>query len=428
MDVRRIDRVCGPLDAVLRAVPSKSVTHRALVAAALANGESTLRHPLDADDTRATRDALVALGVTIRAANDGWVVHGCGGRIPGGGSLSLGESGTTMRLLAAVAALGAVPSRLDGAPRLRERPLGELASALERLGASIHPDPETGGLPLTAGGSPVRGGAVSLLGSRSSQFASALLLIAPRLKEGLDLTIEPPAVSLPYVQLTADVLTAFGVRVMRVSELRWRVASGAFAGRDYPIEGDHSSASYFLAAAAVLGGRVRIHGLLSESAQPDARLGAILRDLGCRVDAGSGWVEVEGSGRIPSFDLELVDAPDLVPTLAVLALFAEGRCVLRGLAHLRHKESDRLELLARNLRTLGRHATALEDRLVVESPPPCLGGGRISTASDHRIAMAFAIAGMRIEGVAVEEPACVAKSNPGFWTQLAELAATGRQN
>jgi 3-phosphoshikimate 1-carboxyvinyltransferase len=409
-------------------MPSKSVTHRALVAAALADGESTLLHPLDADDTRATRDALAALGVTIHTANDGWVVRGCGGRIPGGGALSLGESGTTMRLLAAVAALGAAPSRLDGAPRLRERPLRELASALKRLGASIHPDPETGGLPLTAGGSPVTGGAVSLPGSRSSQFASALLLIAPRLKEGLDLTIEPPAVSLPYVQLTADVLTAFGVRVARISELRWQVASGAFAGRDYPVEGDHSSASYFLAAAAVLGGRVRVRGLLSESAQPDARLGGILRDLGCRVDAGSDWVEVEGSGRIPSFDLELVDAPDLVPTLAVLALFAEGRCVLRGLAHLRHKESDRLELLARNLRTLGRHAIAFDDRLVVESPPPCLGGGRISTASDHRIAMAFAIAGMRIEGVAVEDPACVAKSNPDFWTQLAELAATGRQN
>ena len=173
---------------------------------------------------------------------------------------------------------------------------------------------------------------------------------------------------------------------------------------------------------------MRVLGLSSQSAQPDARLGVILRDLGCRVETGSDWVEVEGSGRIPAFDLELADAPDLVPTLAVLALFAEGRCVLRGLAHLRHKESDRLELLARNLRTLGRHATALDDRLVVESPPPCLGGGRISTASDHRLAMAFAIAGMRIEGVAVEDPACVAKSNPGFWTQLAELTATGRQN
>jgi 3-phosphoshikimate 1-carboxyvinyltransferase len=428
MDVRRIDKVCGPPDAVLRAMPSKSVTHRALVAAALADGESTLRHPLDADDTRATRDGLAALGVTVRAAGDGWVVQGSGGRIPGGGTLSLGESGTTMRLLTAVAALGEVPSRLDGAPRLRERPLHELVHALQRLGATLHPDPETGGLPVTAGGSPVTGGAVSLPGSRSSQFASALLLIAPRLQRGLDLVVEPPAVSLPYVELTAAVLTAFGVPVVRVSELRWRIDAGAFAGRDFTIEGDHSSASYFLAAAAVLGGRVRVDGLSARSAQPDARLGIILRDLGCRVEAGSDWVEVQGSGRIPAFDLDLADAPDLVPTLAVLALFAEGRCVLRGIAHLRHKESDRLELLARNLRTLGRHATALDDRLVVESPPPCLGGGRISTASDHRIAMAFAIAGMRVEGVAIEDPACVAKSNPGFWTQMSELAATSRQN
>jgi 3-phosphoshikimate 1-carboxyvinyltransferase len=428
MDVRRIDRIRGPLDAVLRAMPSKSVTHRALVAAALADGESTLRHPLDADDTRATRDGLAAMGVAIRIAGDDWVVRGCGGRIPGGGTLALGESGTTMRLLTAVAALGAFSSRLDGSPRLRERPLRELTGALERMGASIHPDPETGGLPVTAGGSPVQGGALRLPGSRSSQFASALLLIAPRLADGLDLTIDPPAVSVPYVGLTAAVLAAFGVPVVRVSELRWRVAYGAFAGRDYPIEGDHSTASYFLAAAAVLGGRVRVLDLSAGSAQPDARLGTVLRDLGCRVDAGTDWVEVEGNGRIPSFDIDLVDAPDLAPTLAVLALFAEGRCVLRGLAHLRHKESDRLELLARNLRALGRHATALDDRLVVESPPPCLGGARIGTASDHRIAMAFAIAGLRVDGVAVEDPGCVAKSNPRFWTQLAELAATGRQN
>jgi 3-phosphoshikimate 1-carboxyvinyltransferase len=329
-----------------------------------------------------------------------------------------------MRLLTAVAALGAAPSRLDGTTRLRKRPLRELSRTLGELGASIHPDPHTGGLPLTAGGSPLHGGAVRIPGNRSSQFASALLLVASRLEGGLDLSIEPPAVSLPYVDLTAAVLSTFGVAVTPVSELHWRVAAGGYPGREFHIEGDHSSASYFLAAAAVVGGRVRVDGLSPESLQPDARLGAILHELGCRVETGHDWVAAEGSGRIPAFDLELSGSPDLAPTLAVLALFSDGPCVLRGVGHLRHKESDRLELLARNLRTLGRHATALEDRLVVAPPPPCLGGGRIDTASDHRIAMAFAVAGMRIDGVTIDDPDCVAKSNPGFWGQLDKLSGT----
>jgi 3-phosphoshikimate 1-carboxyvinyltransferase len=421
MDVRAIRKRCEPLDAVLSATPSKSVTHRALVAAALADGQSALHGPLDAHDTRATRDGLSSLGIEIRSESGRWLVRGCSGRVPGGGALALGESGTTMRFLTAVAALGETPSRLDGAPRLRERPLGDLASALGQLGGSLRSDAETGGLPLTAGGGSLRGGTVSLPGSPSSQYASALLLVAPRLPGGLALSIEPPAVSLPYVELTERVLRAFGVEVTRESELSWRVAGGGYAGRDYHIEGDHSSASYFLAAAAIVGGRVRVHNLDSNSAQADARLGTILRDLGCRVETGDDWVEVEGDGKIPGFDLDLGDAPDVVPTLAVLALFADGPSVLRGVAHLRHKESDRLEVLARNLRALGRHAVAFDDRLVVEPPPPCLGGARIGTAGDHRMAMAFAIAGLRVDGIQIEDPACVAKSNPSFWDQLDRL-------
>jgi 3-phosphoshikimate 1-carboxyvinyltransferase len=421
MRIRSVARIRGPCDATIRARPSKSVTHRALVAAALADGESSLLDPLDADDTRATRDGLAALGIRVRTAPGRWFVGGSGGRIPGGGRIALGQSGTTLRLLTAVAALGGEPSRLDGSPRLRERPLSELVRALEQLGAAVHPDPATGGLPLAIGGSPPRGGSLRVPGRRSSQFASALLSIASRLPGGLDLQIEPPAASLPYVELTAGVLSAFGVSVERVSRLRWRVAAGGYPGRELAVEGDHSSASYFLAAAAVAGGRVRVEGLAPDSRQPDARLGTILRDLGCRVATGPDWVEVEGEGRLPGFELDLGDAPDLTPTLAVLALFAKGPCVIRGVAHLRHKESDRLELLARNLRALGRHAIAFEDRLVVESPPPCLGGTRIETASDHRIAMAFAIAGTLIDNVTITDPDCVTKSNPLFWEQLDRL-------
>jgi 3-phosphoshikimate 1-carboxyvinyltransferase len=212
------------------------------------------------------------------------------------------------------------------------------------------------------------------------------------------------------------------VRVERPDELRFRVHAGNFAGRELRVEGDHSSASYFLAAAAVLGGTVRVEGLDPGSAQPDARLQHILPELGCRLRTGPDWVEVEGTGRIPAFDLDMSEAPDLVPTLAVLALFAEGPSAMRGVGHLRIKESDRLETLAGNLRLLGRDASTTEDALLVG---PASGHrperAIIRTASDHRMAMAFAIAGLRIPGITIDDADCVAKSNPGFWRDLSRL-------
>ena len=190
---------------------------------------------------------------------------------------------------------------------------------------------------------------------------------------------------------------------------------------DYSVEGDHSSASYFLAAACIVGGRIRVRGLLPHSAQSDAVLVDLLDSLGCEIGRGEDWVEVRGTGRIPGFDLHMGDAPDLVPTMAVLGLFADGPCAIRGVAHLRLKESDRLEMLASNLRLLGRSATAEEDRLVIGPPPGQLRGGQVPTASDHRMAMAFAIAGLRIPGVTIDDAECVAKSNPDFWRDFSRL-------
>ncbi len=380
-----------------------------------------MHRPLEADDTRVTRDGLAALGVMVRIEGDRWIIDGCAGKLAGGARLALGESGTSMRLLAAVAALGVAPSLLDGAPRLRERPLQELATALVELGGEARLGPSAGGLPLEVGGRPLRGGCARVGSARSSQFASALLLVGPRLPAGLDLTLAAPVVSLPYVRLTAQVLSDFGVRVEHPEEHRWRVPPQDYRAREYVVEGDHSSASYFLAAACVLGGRVRVRGLLTRSAQPDARLGSLLEQLGCAVCRGDDWIEVRGSGRIPGFDFEMSDAPDLVPTLAVLGLFADHSSVVRGVAHLRHKESDRLELLAANLRRMGRAASAEQDRLVIGPPPVSLKGGLMPTASDHRIAMAFAVAGLRLRGMSVDDPACVSKSHPGFWSQLERL-------
>jgi 3-phosphoshikimate 1-carboxyvinyltransferase len=315
--------------------------------------------------------------------------------------------------------MGESPSFLDGAPRLRERPVRELSRALERLGGVVSPvDEGPLDLPLRAGGTVLHGGSANLAADRSSQFASALLLMGSRLPGGLELRLDPPAVSLPYVDLTVEVLKAFGVQVVREAPLRWRVAEGSHRGCHYRVEGDHSSASYLLAAPAIVGGRTLVRGLRPGSAQPDSRLSEILMDCGCQVNSGEDWIEVRGDGRIMSLDLELGEAPDLVPTVAVLALFADGPSVLRGIAHLRHKESDRLGLLARNLRALGRPARAFEDRLEIGPRAGELRGAAILTASDHRIAMAFAIAGLRIPGIELDDADCVGKSNPEFWSQF----------
>jgi 3-phosphoshikimate 1-carboxyvinyltransferase len=402
------------------AAPSKSVTHRLLVAGALAHGRSLVRDPLDADDTRATRNGLEALGVRVEDAPGGWVVHGGGGRVPGGGRLDLGESGTSLRFLLAVAALGERPSLLDGAPRLRERPIADLADALTALGARVVPCARPGSLPLEAGGKRPAGGRVGVPGSSSSQFASALLLVGSSLPHGLDLTLEPPAVSLPYVRITERVLSEFGVALAN-DGLHWRVPPAPHSGREVTVEGDWSSASYLLAAAAIGNGRVVVTGLSDASAQPDARLVAILRGIGCAVESRGDRVEVRGGGSWSGFDLDLGEAPDLVPTVAALAAFATGPSRIRGVGHLRFKESDRLATIAANLAAIGRPATAGADRLDIGAVTGPLHGATIRTASDHRIAMAFAVVGLAVAGVVIDDAGCVAKSHPGFWDQLSKL-------
>jgi 3-phosphoshikimate 1-carboxyvinyltransferase len=423
MDPRAIKTLGRPLDGVLRAVPSKSLTHRALIAAALATGRSVIRNPLDADDTRITLAGLQELGLRVECRANSWTVEGSGPDLPGGGAIQLADSGTSMRFLLALAALGREPSTLDGSPRLRERPVDELVHALGQLGGHVVATPGGGGLPARAGGGRLVGGSVTVPAGRSSQFASALLLIGSRLDRGLDLTLDPPAVSLPYVELTVGVLEAFGVGIERLGGLQWRVSPGTYEAREFRVEGDHSSASYFLAAAAIVGGRVRMQGLHPDSVQADARLGRLMADAGCDVGAGEDWVEVRGGRRFVGFDLDMGASPDLVPTVAVLAMFAEGPSVFRGVEHLRIKESDRLETVASNLRRLGCDARAIDDRLEIRPDRSGYRGALIETASDHRMAMAFAVAGLAIEGVVIDDPACVSKSNAGYWGQLESLTS-----
>ncbi len=420
MESRSVEPARGPLAAEFRAVPSKSATHRLLVLGAMSEGRTVLEDPLDADDTRRTLEGLAALGFRVDEAGNAWTVEGLGGRVPGGASVDAGESGTTARFLAAGAALGERPSRLDGGPRMRERPMADLASALAALGARVETAP-SGALPWTAGGVRPRGGAAAVRSDRSSQFASALLLVGPALAEGLDLELGGGAVSLPYVRLSLDAMRTFGIRVAETGERRFRVEPGRYPGRRARVEGDHSSASYFLAAAAVAGGRVRVTGLDPGSAQPDARLGALLRTLGVVVRSGQDWVEAEAGAPLPGFEADLADAPDLLPTVGVLALFARGPCRLTGLGHARLKESDRLEAVAENLRGMGREARAAGGCLEVRPPEGPPRGATIRTRGDHRLAMAFAVAGLATRGVVVDDAGCVSKSNPGFWDQFRGL-------
>jgi 3-phosphoshikimate 1-carboxyvinyltransferase len=426
MPRRCIEPAKGPLCGDFRAVPSKSVTHRALVAAAVADGRSQLYGPLDADDTQRTLSGLRALGVRIDARVGSWSVEGTGGVIPGGGTVDAGSSGTTARFLTALAAVGAEPTLLDGSPRLRERPMGELVEALAALGGSIQAAPG-GVLPVRAGGTKIAGGAVAVAGTRSSQFASALLLAAPAFERGLVLTIPAPRVSFPYVLLTLEVLEAFGATIARPDDETIVVSPQRLRGRSFEIEGDHSSASYLFAATAILGGRVSIRGLRIDSAQADARFLRDLASLGCEVtDQGPGGVAVSASGRVPAFSWNLADAPDLAPTAAALALFAEGPCELTGLDHLRLKESDRLAIIAENLARLGARASVDGGSLSIT--PPRRGearGARIEVAHDHRIAMAFAVAGLAIPGVELQDRDAVGKSYPRFWDDLATLVRTG---
>ncbi len=426
MAKRCIEPAKGPLDADLAATASKSATHRAVVAAALARGRSEIREPLDADDTRRTLEGVRALGVVVEERERTWIVHGAGTEIPGAGVIELGASGTSARFLVALAALGRKPSRLDGSPRLRARPMDELLEALTALGASVRGSGGSTPFPLEVGGSPVRGGSATLSGARSSQFASALMLAAPAFARGLKLTIAPPRVSFGYVRMTAETITSFGGHVAFDGEAVVTIPRRQLGSATIVIEADYSSASYPMAAVAILGGRLRLRGLRAGSVQPDARFLRDLATLGVHIDADADGIVVEASGRVPAFSWDLADAPDLAPTAAVLAAFADGPCSLSGLGHLALKESDRVAVLTENLAKLGVRASADHGTLTIVPPPRrTLRGAEIAVADDHRIAMAFAVAGLAVPGVSIDAPSAVAKSYPGFWDDLAALARTG---
>jgi len=433
VSARAIRTVQALRPARLAAPASKSLTQRALVIASLGRGRSHLRRPLLGEDGTLLREALGACGVRIAATAGGADLEVDGGEATRGAgvALMLGNAGTAMRFLAARLAVEPDPRLLDGGPRMRQRPIEDLLESLRALGMEAEAVRGNGCPPIRVGGGRPRGGAVSLSGARSSQFLSALLMAAPRFERGVDVAIQGPLVSRPYVDLTIAMMRRFGVEVRTAPAVdpggagttgRFTVApGGTYRAADVTIEGDWSSASYLFAAAAIVPGRVEVEGLDPASRQGDAGILAILRQMGCRVDGGAGGVvAVEGPEGLRAVDADLRDMPDLAPTVAILALFADGPSRIHGVPHLRLKESDRIEALAAGIAALGGEADAGPDGLTIRPRP--LQGGTIDPRGDHRMAMAFAVAGLRVPGVVILDPHCVAKSYPGFWDDFDRLA------
>jgi 3-phosphoshikimate 1-carboxyvinyltransferase len=413
----------GPLDARLRVPGSKSLTNRALLVAALADGGSRLRGPLVSDDTEVMIRSLRQLGVAIEDAGDDWRVEGSGARLRRPDApLHVGNSGTTARFLTAAACLADGPVLIDGDPRMRERPIADLVDALTALGGRCEILGANGCPPVRIDGGELPGGRATIDASRSSQYVSAVLLAAPYAKRDVELELAGGRlISRPYVELTLQVMRSFGAEAGWTDGGRLRVASGArYAGRDYAIEPDASAAAYPFCAAAIAGGRVRVDGIPADSIQADLGLLPLLAEMGCRVERGRDFAEVEGpADGLRPIDVDLNDLPDASLALAVVALFADGPSRIRNVGSLRIKETDRLAALETELSRLGATARASQEDLTIEPGP--LRGAEIRTYRDHRMAMAFALAGLRVPGVTIQDPGCVAKTWPGYFTTLASL-------
>jgi 3-phosphoshikimate 1-carboxyvinyltransferase len=420
-DSIEIQPVTQPIRATVRPPGSKSITNRALVCAALADGTSTLLGPLDSDDTRVMIDGLRQLGIRVE-----WhdiqrtlVVYGAGGEIPAlEAELFCANSGTTIRFLTALATLGHGRFRLDGVERMRERPIADLLEALNQLGARTVSEGTNGCPPVVVHANGLPGGMANMRGDISSQFVSGVLMVAPAACARVDLLIDGTLVSQPYVQMTLAVMRAFGVDVEAGPELqRFTVeAPQRYLASQLTIEPDASAASYFWAAAAITAGEVTVIGLSSASLQGDVAFVDCLQRMGCQVRREADSITVIGR-PLRGVDLDMNAISDTVQTLAVTALFAEGPTTISNVGHIRYKETDRLAALAAELRKLGADVTERDDGLVIQ--PRTLRPGAINTYNDHRMAMSFALAGLRIAGVEINNPGCVEKTYPAFFQDLA---------
>jgi 3-phosphoshikimate 1-carboxyvinyltransferase len=417
----------GAVEGTVRVPGSKSLTNRALVIAALADGSSRLSGTLVAEDSEVLIRALSSLGFRLEARGARVEVGGLGGRLPArGADLDVRLSGTSMRFLTALVALGRGRYRLDGSARMRERPIQDLLSALRDLGADAVSEAGNGCPPVVVRADGLRGGAATVEGSRSSQYLSALLMVAPCADAPVTLEVAGELQSKPFIDMTLSLMVDFGVEVRREGYRRFVVKPGTYRPRELEIEGDAMAAGYFWAAAAITGGRVRVANLGRGTRQGDARFAGVLERMGCEVRWGEGSCEVRGPrpGRLRGGIFDLNDMPDQAQTLAAVALFADAPVQIRNVWNLRIKETDRLAALSTELRRLGAEVVEEDDALtVVPLDHPPAGDVALETYGDHRMAMALAVVGARLPGVAIRDPSCVAKTYPRFFEEFLGLLA-----
>jgi 3-phosphoshikimate 1-carboxyvinyltransferase len=411
-------------DARITLPGSKSYTQRALIIAALAAGPSFVKGALFSEDTAYLTRALQLLGADIKRQQGEMVIQGTGGRLKNPRQdLYLENNGTALRLLTTVVCLGKGPFVLTGTPRLLERPVHSLLKALNSQGVKARGKDKEGFPPVLIEAQGLQGGAVVLERIESSQYVSSLLISAPYGQEDLHLRLEGPIVSRPYIDMTVEVMRDFGAEVVTSGADCYQVShQSKYLGRTYSIEGDISSASYFFLAAALGQGRVQVGPIFPHTRQGDIGFLDILEQCGHKVRRGESHVEVIGGDPVTGEKVfDLGDMPDMVPSLAVLAACRPGKTIIRNVAHLRLKESNRLEALVNGLGKTGIEARETEDGLIITGGRP--HGAEIETYKDHRIAMSFTILGLITPGIFIKDPDCVQKSFPGFWQVLDALYA-----
>ena len=410
----------------VRVPGSKSLTNRALLLCALADGQSRLSGGLESEDSQVMQAALQALGVGIDKTAEAWTVSGVGGCFAAGDhDLYLGNAGTAMRFLSAAAVLGNGRIRLHGKPRMHERPIADLITALRQLGGEIVSEAETGCPPVVitaSGGLP--GGKCSISGKTSSQFLTALLHIAPCTHRGVRLQIEPPLVSQPYLEMTIGLLQQFGVEVDEHGPLDLEVRPQPIQPIALEIEGDASAAAHVFALAVAAGGSVTITNFPQPSLQGDAAFTHVLERFGASVKATTMGTTVTMQSELqPLGEIDLEHIPDAGMSAVVLAALARGTTRCTGLSTLRHKECDRIAALEQNLRACGAAVSSGPDWIEVDGDPDRLHGADIATFDDHRVAMSLAAVGTRIPGIVIEDPECVGKTFPQFWQVFEQCRA-----
>jgi 3-phosphoshikimate 1-carboxyvinyltransferase len=415
-----IQPIASPLRGSIRPPGSKSLTNRALIVAALADGTSRLTGALDSQDTRVMVESLNRLGIgaildTTHSTID---VTGCAGRLLStGAELWLENSGTSIRFLTALCTLGHGRYRLDGNARMRERPIEELAAALRQLGARVTCETGNGCPPVTVEADGLPGGTARVGGGISSQYLSALLMTAPCAAGPITIEVAGTLVSEPYVAMTLAVMAAFGVTVESTPGC-YRVTPARYRGTAYDIEPDASAASYFFGAAAVTGGTVTVRGLTRRALQGDVKFVDALAQMGCRVTEDPRGITVQG-GELHGIDIDMNAISDTAQTLAAIAPFARGPTRIRNIAHVRHKETDRISAVARELERIGQRVEEHPDGLTIHPAP--IRPATIETYDDHRMAMSFALVGLRAPGIRIANPECTGKTYPRFFDDLAEL-------